>query len=427
MNDTGASSQIKPVSDSELVAWPRVAAISVMVAFSLPTFITGIEVYNGTTINQGIWALLIASGLLTLIGGLMGVIGAQTRMSSYLLVKVAFGDKGAAIVNFAFAISLIGWFGVNIDLFSEAVQRLSEQTLDVFIPAFYIELLGGLLMVATTFFGFKAINVFASLLSPIIAVVTLFLLFGAFESYSISDYLAQTKPSDLSLSQAVGAIVGAIIIGAIILPDITRFCRHWSGGFYTAFVAFMVVQLFVLSVAAFAASSLGSNDVLILMLKAGLGLFAFFIVIAGSWVLNSLNLYSAMLSLEATWPVLANRWVTIVVGLLGVVFAFFNILNAFIGFLIVLVTVFIPVCGIILVDYYISRHEAYRFERLSSNQHWSFHALMAWCVGAGYGLFVEIQIINSISAIAAIDAIVISGVVYFFSNMLQEKMSSSSH
>jgi len=197
-------------------------------------------------------------------------------------------------------------------------------------------------MVVTTIFGFRAINILASVFTPIIALTTFALLLSASDTFSLSDYLNQERIGTLSLSQSVGAIVGAIIVGAIILPDITRFCRHWSGGFYTAICAFMIVQLFVLFVAAFAAASFQSNDILELLLKAGLGLMAFFIVIAGSWILNSLNLYSTMLSLEATYPAINNKWGTLCIGLLGVLAAFFNILDAFILFLIVLVTLFIP-------------------------------------------------------------------------------------
>ena len=96
-----------PVSDEQLVAWPRVAAVSSMVSFSLPTFITGLEVYQALTISDALWAMLIASILLTVVGGTMGAIGARSRMSSYLLVRIAFGNKGAGLVNMAFALSLM--------------------------------------------------------------------------------------------------------------------------------------------------------------------------------------------------------------------------------------------------------------------------------------------------------------------------------
>ena len=96
------------------------------VAFSLPTFITGLEVYQGLTPWQTILALVIGSAMIFVIGTAMGGIGSETRMSSYLLTRIAFGDYGAGVVNVAFAISLLGWFGININLFADAVSGLSQ-------------------------------------------------------------------------------------------------------------------------------------------------------------------------------------------------------------------------------------------------------------------------------------------------------------
>ena len=107
------------INSNELVAWPRIAAIAAMLSFSLPTFITGLEIHQSSSVSNTLWALVIGSLILTLIGGAMGTIGVKSRLSSYLLVKIAFGNAGAGIVNIAFALSLIGWFGVNIDLFSK--------------------------------------------------------------------------------------------------------------------------------------------------------------------------------------------------------------------------------------------------------------------------------------------------------------------
>ena len=43
----------------------------------------------------------------------MGGIGSETRMSSYLLTRIAFGDHGAGVVNIAFAML---WMGVAAGL-----------------------------------------------------------------------------------------------------------------------------------------------------------------------------------------------------------------------------------------------------------------------------------------------------------------------
>lgn len=400
------------IADEQLLPWPRIAAVSAMVAFSLPTFISGLEVYQGLSVPDSLMAILIGSLLLTLIGATMGAIGAKSRMSSYLLARIAFGDKGAGVVNIAFALSLVGWFGVNIDLFAGAVSRLAFDSFAVVIPQWVIEVFAGICMITTTIFGFKAINILATAMVPILAVVTGIMYWAAAGELSFIEYWELEKAVTLTLSDGVGAIVGGIIIGAIILPDITRFSKHWSGGVYTALCSYMVVELVVFVVAGYAAAASGKTEILSLMLSLGLGFAAFIIVIAGSWLLNSLNLYSTMLSLEATLPKIRGNVYTCILGLVGVVAAFFNILDVFITFLVFLTAIFVPVAGVIMVDFLVIKPQSYTMDTLSNNIQFSIPAFIAWLVGSGIAVFDDISFLPSLTSITALDAVIITGLIY---------------
>lgn len=401
-----------PISDDQLVGWPRVAAIAVMVAFALPVFVAGLEMYAQLTFIDTMIALVIGSAILTVIGATMGSIGARTRLSSYLLVRIAFGDRGAAFVNIAFAVSLVGWFGVNIDLFSGAAVRLAADVFGVNVPAWPIEVGAGILMTTTTIFGFRAINVLASILAPVLAVVTAMLLFGTFESHSIADLMAIEKVATASISDGVSAVVGGIIIGAIILPDITRFIRHWKGAIQVAFWAYMVVELVVFAVAGMAGAASGKTEVLDVMLHFGLGLGAFIIVIASSWVLNSLNLYSTVLSVEATFPKLKGAVVTALLGAAGVGAAFLNILDSFLVFLSFLAIIFVPVAGVIITDYLLINRGAYRAETLDNNQSLSTMAFISWGVGAAVAALINEGMIGTVLGVGVLDSVVISALLH---------------
>lgn len=401
--------EIRP---TDLVAWPRIAAVSAMVSFSLPTFVTGLEIYQALTVQDALWALLIGSLILTLIGGAMGTIGVRSRLSSYLLVRIAFGNAGASIVNLAFAVSLIGWFGFNIDLFSNAVVQLLSVEFNIVIPEWPIDIFAGVCMLITTLYGFKAINILASFMVPILAIVTGMMLFGAIEEMSFSQYLAFEKAATLTLGDGVSAIVGVVIIGAIILPDITRFSKQKNGGLYTVFCSYMVVELFVLFVSIFAATAMQETEILNLMLKLNLGFFAFFIIIAGSWVLNSLNLYSTTLSVEATFPKWNKKIVIVVLGVIGILAAFMNILDIFIAFLSFLSDIFVPVAGVIIIDALFIKPEKYNIKTLENHFKFSIPAFFAWLVGAAYAVFNGVLFSVDATGISVIDAIVLTGVIY---------------
>ena len=424
MSETFEEFATEPVPDSRTVPWLRVGVISAMVAFSLPTFLTGIEVAIAVDGRTAVAAILMGNLLLAVIGGFCGAIGARTRLSSYMLTRTAFGTRGAALVNLAFAISLLGWFGVNIDLFSDAVLRLVGDVFNAEVPSWIVELGAGAVMTVTTIFGFRAINTLSMALVPILMVVTAMLIAQAIGVRPLGETLAMSSAHELTFGRAMSSVVGGVIIGAIILPDITRFIREWQGGIYTAVLSYAVIGSVVQGAGGLAAVAFGNDDLLDVMIVVGISWAAFAIVIAGSWVLNSLNLYSTSLSVEATVPGLRNDILIVVLGALGTLAAFLNILDSFLTFLFYLAIVFAPVAGVIAVDYTLLRRSAYHEERIVRERAVIPRALLAWLAGALVALLGAEGIVT-VSGIAALDAIVVAAVVHFalsrFDSSLKEQ------
>ena len=402
----------EPVPDEHTVSWIRVAIIASMVAFSLPVFLAGVEIAISFSPLRTLEVFVVGTVILTVIGCITAAIGANTRLSSYMLNRIAFGFHGAALVNTAFAISLLGWFGVNIDLFSSAVQRLTVDIYAVSVPAWPIEIFAGLIMTVTTVFGFRAINTLSAFLVPVLIAVTAQLIVGSLTDQSLTQIMRTSSANELSFGDGVSAVVGSAIVGAVILPDITRFVRHWSGGIFVVLTSYLVIQFIVISAGGLSATALEDDDLLNIMLTLGIGWAAFAIVIFGSWVLNSLNLYSTMLSVESTAPKLNNTSLIIILGSLGTLAAFMNILNDFLSFLFYLAVIFVPVSGIIIVDYLILRRSAYHEDRLLLQQKTRPKAIAAWGLGACVALMGSWSWI-SITNIAALDAMIVAALAYY--------------
>ena len=412
MTETASEFETVAIRDDQLTPWWRVAAVGSMVAFSLPTFITGLEVYHGLSPWQTVWALFIGSLMIFAIGSAMGGIGAQTRMSSYLLTRVAFGDHGAGVVNIAFAISLLGWFGININLFADGVSGLSMTLFGASPSNLVLSLGAATCMTLVTLAGFRAINILATLMVPVLAAVTVVLIHNALSTESLPTLLAAEKPVTLTLGEGISAIVGAIIVGAIILPDITRFVRSWRGAMGVTLISYMVVQLIVMAAASLASGATGSADIIEIMLQFGMGLGAFIIVITCSWVLNALNLYSTVLSIKATFPKLNKTLLVFGLGMFGAGAALLDLLDLFVEFLIYLSIIFIPVAGVIIADYVMIRRDSYRIETLENNRKFAPKAFAAWGIGAIASLLMYYYPSISPSGISAIDAIALTALSY---------------
>lgn len=413
MSESGGEYATEPVPEDKTLPWLRVGLVAAMVAFSLPTFVTGIEVAAAVNGRSALIAILAGNLLLSFIGGFCGSIGSRTRLSSYMLARIAFGTRGAALVNIAFAVSLLGWFGVNIDLFSGAVLRLSLDVFDAAPPAWAVEVAAGLVMTVTTIYGFRAIHWLSTLLVPVLMVVTVLLINRALGVQSFGETFAPASGAldEISFGDAMSAVVGAVIIGAIILPDITRFIRDWQGAIYTAVLSYLIIGSSVQIAGALAATAFANSDLLDVMIVIGLSWAAFAIVITGSWILNSLNLYSTVLSVEATLPSLPNRPLIIALGAFGTVAAFFNILDTFLTFLFYLAVIFAPVAGVITIDYLFLRRDAYHDARLEAERDYIPAAIGAWALGALIAVLAAEGML-SITGVAALDAIGVTAVTF---------------
>ncbi|BBO29818.1 cytosine permease [Alteromonas sp. I4] len=405
------------VQPEQKVNWPRVASVSAMVSFSIPTFVTGIELFGALNWQHAFIAMGIGAVLLTLIGGLMGDIGAATGKNSYMLVQRAFGKRGAAMLNLLFALSLVGWFGVNLDLFSASIMQVIGGDNTDPVSATVIEAIAGIAMVGTTLFGFSMINRLSTWLVPVMVAFGIGLLWLALGMTPVSALTESHSHISHTISDGVNMIVGVIIIGAIILPDITRFSHQRRGGVYTAFWSYFIAQSAVLLIAAYAAVAFGSRDILNIIMAMGLGSWALLIVIAGSWVLNSLNIYSAQLAVSVNLPAVSANVISVVLGCLGMLAAFFNILDHFITFLSILTALFIPVAGIVALDVHRIRSQAYSAGARVVNL--NLPAVVAWVAGASYANMSLFYALPGITEITAIDALLLATLLYWVGSVIK--------
>lgn len=406
-----AEYQTEPVPDHASVVWWRIALMNAIFSISLPTFLGGLELVSVTPASTFIWGTILGGMFLTALAAPMAVIGTRTRLSSYMLARIAFGEQASKLLNFAFALSLLGWFGVNIELFGDAMARLlSEVGLEA-IPLFALEILAGAMMTTLTFLGLKSINWLSLLVTPMLVLVTALMLATILEAGSLQSIMANGQSEGLSFGDIMSATVGVVAVGAVIMPDTCRFVRGWAGGVGVALVTYMVTAPIVTLIAGLAGLASGATDLLPLMLALGLGMGAFLIVFGGSTTLNALNLYSASLSIGTVVPAVRREVVVVCGGIGGTVIAFFNILDSFIPFLIYLTVIFIPVGAVILADYFFTDRAHYADYGQGDIAPVRWPALVAWATGSGIA-FASMEGLIELSGTVAIDAIVASFVLH---------------
>ena len=98
-----------PVPDDQSVPAYRVAIVCIGVAFTLTGLYMGSEIGLALGLQGGIHAAIIGSVILAAMSIPAAIVGARTRLSTYMIVQSVFGPGGSRVVNFVLAMVLIGW------------------------------------------------------------------------------------------------------------------------------------------------------------------------------------------------------------------------------------------------------------------------------------------------------------------------------
>ena len=372
----------RPVPADRTVSGVRVGLVLGGIGIALPALLIGAQIGAGLGAADSLRAVLIAAALITALASITGVIGARTRLSTYMIIQFSFGRLGSKLVNFAFALSQIGWFAVNAFIFGEAAETIGRRSLGLGLaPQFYV-IAGGILMTLSTIFGFKALDKLALFAVPLLFVTLILMIGRSLDLMSLRELADVSGSGEIDVSTAVTALAGGIMVGVVLIPDLTRYARSSLHAVVAVLIGEALVLPLVYTTGALSALATGEAQVLEIMLALGFGAWALLVLIFTSWTTNAVNLYGAGLSLSATLGK-AKEWSLIAVGgALGTLLALLNISAWFIDFLVYLSITFAPVVGIYVSNYFLVNAGSYSLDKLSLQPEIGWQAFVAWAAGS---------------------------------------------
>jgi cytosine permease len=400
-----------PVPDHKTVGGFGIGMINGGLAFAVPGLITGLEIGNALGLKNAIYAFILGGLILSVLGVATGLVGMHNRLASCMTMKFVFGKYGANFISIIFIFSLLGWYGVNIDLFSSVTRQLSHQLFNYSPSIFWLEIIIGVVITLTTIWGFKLIERISNWFVPLLFLVVVYMLFQSIGYEQVPKQEVITV-YELGFGEAVSVVVGSFIVSVVLMPDFTRFAKTKSDTVVASFLPFFVLSTFVYIVSAIAGLAVKDDDILVVMLTLGLGGFAFFLLIVSSWVTNVVNLYSAALGLNSINPKFAEWKVIVLMGGVGTIVASFNLLESFTEFLFGLSIIFTPVAAIYVIDFFLIRkNKPYQIENLVDEKKFNVQALLAWFLGIIISMLSNQGYIK-ITSIEVCDALIGTSIFY---------------
>ncbi|MBA2858258.1 cytosine permease [Methanococcus maripaludis] len=361
------------------------------------------SMWAGGTIGTGLkfqtFLLVVLMGnlLLGLYTGALAYIGSSTGLSTHLLARYSFGEKGSYLASFILAITQVGWFGVGVAMFSLPVHYATGIDLNILL------LLSGILMTTTAYFGIKSLTVLSMISVPAITLLGIYSVTGAVNSIGgISELFAIEPANNIGLAVGLSLCIGSFISGGTLTPDFARFSKSKSIGVISTFIAFFIGNSLMFIFGAVGASTLGQSDISEVMLKQGLIIPAIIILGLNIWTTNDNALYASGLGFSNITKI-PKKHVVIFNGLIGTLGALI-LYNNFVGWLTLLSSIIPSIGGIIISDYFINKRQKYAsFENIKIKKvHWN--AVIAWVLGVFASQFLP--------GISPINAVFGSAIIY---------------
>ena len=406
-----------PVREDETVSGWSVGMVIFGICLTLPTLYAG-----AITVEQlGFIGTAKAVGLASLVLSIMSIpaaiVGAETRLSSYLIIEFVFGRRGSDFVNALLGLTLLGWFAVTAGFFGETLAIAFEEMFAVSPPTWLLTLISSVLILITTIFGFKAIDRLALFAVP---VLILFLLYVSNLSLADSSWetVLNTEGSNPAyFSTAVSTVIGSLIVGVVLMPDLSRYARSVKDCVSASVLGNGVGNCFSMLMGVAPAIVTGLLEPMAYMIALGLAGSAFVILVFATWTTNSVNLYSTTLAVAIIKPKIPEWKLTVACGVIGTALAMIGITDYFIGFLEWLGVIVPPVASIYLTDYFVLKQKNYSLTLQDSLPDYDRAAILAWMIGTAISAFTFVSEF-SLSTIPTLDALLITAPIYLICRRL---------
>jgi cytosine permease len=397
----------RPMRD---VLWVRLGALTAM-----SQFVLGAALGYGTSFHTAFWAIVLGSILLEFVALLIGIAGAWEGLPTGVLARWGgFGKYGSVLISLIVAVGSTAWFGVQNSIFADAVNRATRGHLGFTLSA----ILTALFVALIAILGFRWLTWTASLTVPAFIAVVGYGMYRISVQEGLPDLSRSAAPGPpLSLLTGATMVAGGYMLGAIVTPDIARFCRSGKDVFWMTLISTFAGELGIGLAAVLLAHAFRTPNVISIILGVA-GWVGVAVVSLATVKINDVNLYGASLHvtnvLEAVFHWRVNRGsVTAFLGAVGALFSVFGILDHFVDFLVLLGMAVPPIGGVLIVDYFVLRRD--RETLADSRGSLSLPAsmervnpvgLLAWL--GGFLLSLRLK-----SGIASLNSVMASALIYF--------------
>ncbi len=327
------------------------------------------EILTGTYfaplgIRKGLAAIILGHIIGCFLLYLAGLIGGLERRSSMETVKQTFGAKGGLLFVILNIIQLAGWTAIMI--YDGALAAVGALPVGSWIWCICI----GALIIIWILIGVKNLGKLNLVAMSALFILTVVLCTVIFRGGAFPAADAQA----MSFGAAVELSASMPLSWLPCISDYTREAEKPRPAAIVSTVTYGLVSCWMFLIGMGAAGFAGTTDIAAIMVRAGLGIAGLVIIIFSTVTTTFLDAMSAGISAESLSSRISGKWTAVAVTVAGSVLAIAFPMDDITGFLYFIGSVFAPMIGVQIADYYILKN---RDERRG----FTWPALLVWIAG----------------------------------------------
>ncbi|RJR25108.1 MAG: putative hydroxymethylpyrimidine transporter CytX [Desulfobacteraceae bacterium] len=365
---------------------------------------------GGLLVPMGFGAGILAIIIGHLVGNtplaLGGVIGSRTGLTTMMTVRPSFGVKGSYFAALLNVIQLIGWTGVMLWIGGQAAQAVFPISGWGFR---WWVLAAGVITTVWAIVGSRYWKWVQRIAVLGLMALCVLMTYVVFNKYGWDSLTAVRPKGGMPFMVGLDIVVAMPVSWLPLVCDYSRFARSSVSSFWGTWIGYFLVSswMYVVGLAAALATASATPESMVLQLMVGMGFIlpALIIVLFSTFTTTFLDIYSGAVSALNIWPRFGERSASFVCGVLGTCLAMVFPATAYEGFLLLVGSVFCPLFGVVLADFFIMKGGNYSKEEMRSINP---RAFLAW--GIGLALYHVLQRTTEIGS--SIPSLVTAGFLY---------------
>ena len=344
-----------------------------------------------------------------------GVIGSKTGLPTMVAVRPSFGVRGSYFATVLNLVQLVGWTGVMLWIGGQAAQAVWP------MPSLGFRgwvLVAGIATTLWALVGHRYWKWLQRIAVTALIALCCIMTYVVLHEYGLDRLMEVPSKGGMPFMVGLDLVIAMPISWLPLVCDYSRYGKGTKPVFWGTWVGYFIFSswMYAIGLAAALATQSPTPESMVLELMVGFGLAvpAMIIVLFSTFTTTFLDIYSTAVSALNIWPRLGEKPGSLTCGVLGTVLALMFPATAYEGFLLFIGSVFCPLFGVVLSDFFFLRRGKYFETGMDPLKTYWYSAgfnpwaFLAWA--AGFGLYHFLQ--RQTAWGASIPSLLATGVIY---------------